>query len=259
VAALLKLALPGLPVAVPEAVVQGEAEKVPEAVLLSVPAAFKAPLPPPPPLLTLGLGERLGEAVEEGEPELLPLPRGLRLCNPVALALRERAEEAVPPGALAVAVARMLCEPLRAALRVPTREGVGVGEPVAAPAVPLGEREARAQRVALALGVTPPPGLPVAGSAEGEPAALLGEAPLALGGALCEALALGVPPPSAAAALPVGVLCADRLIVAAWQALGEAEAAGEALALLPRACEALAATLSEGAALALGAATLAVA
>jgi hypothetical protein len=153
----------------------------------------------------------------------------------------------------------MLCEPLRAALRVPTREGVGVGEPVAAPAVPLGEREARAQRVALALGVTPPPGLPVAGSAEGEPAALLGEAPLALGGALCEALALGVPPPSAAAALPVGVLCADRLIVAAWQALGEAEAAGEALALLPRACEALAATLSEGAALALGAATLAVA
>ena len=260
VAALLELALPGLPVAAPEAVVQGEAVKVPEAVLLSVPAALRAPLPPPPPpLLTLGLGERLGEAVGEGEPEPLPLPRGLRLCDPVALALRERAEEAVPAGALALAVARMLCEPLRAAVGVSVREGVGVGEPVAAPAVPLGEREARAQRVALALGVTPPPGLPVAGCAEGEPAALLGEAPLALGGALREALALSVPPPSAAAALSVGVLRADRLIVTAWQAVGEAEAAGEALALLPRASEALAAALGEGAALALGAATLAVA
>ena len=39
VAALLEMALPGLPVAAPEAVVQGEAVKVPEAVLLSVPAA----------------------------------------------------------------------------------------------------------------------------------------------------------------------------------------------------------------------------
>ena len=180
----------------------GDALILPEALGLSVPA------PRAPPLLRLGLGDALGEALIEGDAEgLLLSMRPLRLGRDVAL--------------LQVLASREgLCVPMELVVKEGKGEVLGAAEPVAPEAVgrpvpvalPDAAPEAVTAPLAEAAGLSVPCSktVGVAGKAVPVPAgALLGEAMDSV------AAALGVPKAEGvgAATLPLGVLAGEGVAV----------------------------------------------